>query len=525
MNKFNDAQSIWQLYERGVEYNQSESVMLYERVQQNENFFIGKQWEGLNAPDLEKPVLNFLKRVVTYFISMLVSDDISVSIDPFIQSESDQSTIILAEEIKRVIERTKAKALHRDMLRNAAVDGDGCFYLRFDPEMTTGQTAKGEIVIENIDNTNVIFGNPYTSDVQRQPYIIIVKREITELLKERARRMGCKEADSIQPDSASDKYAGEQEAPNALTTVLITLFKNNGTIRYVESTVDVIIKPETDTGCKLYPVAYMSWEKIKNSYHGQSPITGLIPNQIAVNRLLAMAIHSVKSTAFPKILYDVGKIDKWTNRVGEAIAVNGNPNEAIASSFRSMDMSAQVVQMIDSIINWTKDLMGASDAALGSVKPDNTSAIIAVQQASAVPLELQRLAFFQFVEDYVRIIIDIICSYYGVRMVSFEGVQDYYNFSSVDYDALNINVEVGKAAYWNELMQLQTLDNLFNKGIIQDAILYLEQIPDGYIKNKQELIEHLKQQQMQLQQMQASQDINGPQAKPAMPTDLIMPQP
>jgi len=58
--------------------------------------------------------------------------------------------------------------------------------------------------------------------------------------------------------------------------------------------------------------------------------------------------------------------------------------------------------MVDRTINYSRDMMGASDAALGNVKPENTSAILAVQKASSAPLELQRLAFYQFVEDAFR---------------------------------------------------------------------------------------------------------------------------
>ena len=53
---------------------------------------------------------------------------------------------------------------------------------------------------------------------------------------------------------------------------------------------------------------------------------------------------------------------------------------------------------------------------------------------------------------------------------------------------------------WRDLRgcpQIQTLDNLFSKGIITDAVTYLENIPSAYVKNKQKIIEGLKEQQMQ----------------------------
>ena len=69
-------EKIWQEYSRGVTYNTR--IGLYDQVKKNENFYIGKQWEGLNAPDLNKPVINVLRRVVSYFVSMIVSDDVAV---------------------------------------------------------------------------------------------------------------------------------------------------------------------------------------------------------------------------------------------------------------------------------------------------------------------------------------------------------------------------------------------------------------------------------------------------------------
>ena len=53
-------------------------------------------------------------------------------------------------------------------------------------------------------------------------------------------------------------------------------------------------------------------------------------------------------------------------------------------------MSSQVMQVIESLINYTKEMMGASDAALGNVKPDNTSAIIAVQPVSYTHLDVYK---------------------------------------------------------------------------------------------------------------------------------------
>ena len=50
-NKELTYQSIWQEYQTDLEYKNS--IDLFEKTKQQHNFFLGRQWEGLNAPDLK----------------------------------------------------------------------------------------------------------------------------------------------------------------------------------------------------------------------------------------------------------------------------------------------------------------------------------------------------------------------------------------------------------------------------------------------------------------------------------------
>lgn len=495
---------VFQEYQAGVAYKTA--VGLYENVERNENFFLGNQWEGVNAPDLPKPTLNMLKRVVSYFTAMIVSDDVAVSLMPLGGgAEEERRAARMAKEIAQVIEENGIKKKHRDVLRNAAVDGDGCFYLWFDPEKETGQRAKGGIVAEVIENTNLHYGNPHDPDVQRQPWLILSMRKLVEEVKDEARARGLCEEEVNSLCADSDQQQAEKGAGGELMTVLIKLWKEDGAVWALKCTEKQMICPPRCLDYSLYPVAVMPWDRVRSSCHGQSALNGLIPNQIAVNKLFAMAIRSVEMNAFPKVVYDATRIRRWSNRVGEAIAVAGNPNETIASGIRPSDMSAQVMETIDRAVAMTRDFLGASDAALGNVRPDNTSAIIAVQQAAAMPLQLQRLAFYQFIEDYVRILADMMSADYGVRTVwdEEEEKETDFDFSAFDSRRCRLNVEVGASAYWSELMQVQTLDNLVARGILSDGVEYLRNIPDHYIKNKQQLLEALEAQRAAKEQQAA----------------------
>ena len=70
---------IWKEYSDGIGYKTR--LALFETVEQNEDFYNDKQWEGVIAPDLVKPVFNFLKPAVNYYIAMLISDDIAVNVE------------------------------------------------------------------------------------------------------------------------------------------------------------------------------------------------------------------------------------------------------------------------------------------------------------------------------------------------------------------------------------------------------------------------------------------------------------
>jgi hypothetical protein len=459
-------QSIWEEYDKGRRYN--ESIGLYETVKQNENFFIGKQWERLNAPDFDKPVLNFLKRVVSYQISMIVSDDISANFT--LADETEESKFIcelLSEEINTIIEKNNIKSMNRDALRDAAVDGDCCIHIYSEVGEREGRIPEVEIKAELLSNTNILFGNPYSSTLQDQPFLIVVQKLFIDDVKKMLPK-----GEMIE----SDVSEGEGDKR---VTVLTRYFKCGKTVWYTKSTEKAFIKKPTDTKYRLYPLAFMNWERVKDSYHGQAVVTGLIPNQIAVNKLWAMALRQVTATSFPKVFFDRTKITEWTNRVGEAIGVMGDPNTAVATSFKPADLSGRLFDMVERTISYSRDMMGASDAALGNVKPENTSAILAVQKASSAPLELQKLGFYQFVEDYIRVIADVMRA-------------DYIGFPKIDIDALNVAVDVGASAYFSEMAQLATMDNLFARGIISDPVIYLEGIPDRYIRNKNKIINDLK---------------------------------
>ena len=485
------AEQVYRLYTKGVNFK--EEIGLYDTVENNENFFIGKQWEGVEANGNPTPTFNFLKRVTLFQVATVSSDEIAMQASPMAGSPvcGQGQLARVAETVNRqfeaLFERNKITALVREFLRNAAVDGDGCTYTYFDPEAETGQSIKGELVTEVVENTRVIFGNPCDREVQRQPWIIIALRRPVEEVRRMAEQNGFDprniQADEERNSRSADRFGEEQ----ATLMVYFTMNPENGRIWAGKYTQSGQVEPFRDTGLKRYPITWMNWDFVQDSYHGHALISQLIPNQVFVNQLFAMVMRSLQTTAFPKIIYDKTRIPHWDGGVGKAIGVNGGDMNTIARVMDPASVSPQISQFIDAVIGYTQNFMGTTDVALGNARPDNTSAIIALQRASNAPLELVKRNMYQAVEDLGRIYLDMMRAYYGCRIVQTE----MFDFAVLELLPMQLRLDVGASSYWSEITAIQTLDNLLmqNRISLED---YLERIPDGYISRKQELIDKIR---------------------------------
>ena len=197
-------------FEKGFGFKQQ--IGLYDTVQVNEDFFVGKQWEGVQANGLPTPTFNFLKRVVNFQVATITSDNMAIQATPlpsvsrFTAAQIEKITEVINHQYAAIIERNRIVSQLRQFIRYAAVDGDSCIYSWFNPTIENGQLVKGEIVTEIIENTRVHFGNPNCREVQNQPYIILSRRELVDDVRYRAERYqeagvcDIEDPDEIAPD-------------------------------------------------------------------------------------------------------------------------------------------------------------------------------------------------------------------------------------------------------------------------------------------------------------------------------------
>ena len=298
------------------------------------------------------------------------------------------------------------------------------------------------------------------------------------------------------------------------------------TVRVSKCTRHHEIFMDIDTEMTMYPIAWGNWEKQKNQYHGRALVTGIIQNQIFINNFFALVMRHMQLQAFPKRLYNADLISRFSNEIGENIGVRnlqpGQPINQVATTLQGMDLSNQILYVIDKAIEYTKDCLGSTDAQMGTSSMDNTSALMLLDTNSRTPLENIKAGLYEWVEDIVAIVLDMMATYYGKRpivrertfeepvidpatgvpmMDQYSGqmqmksvtrrVIEEYDFAELKHLYFSSKVDVGSGNVYSLAAQLQTLDGLRREGVIE-IVDYLERIPDSILPRRQELIQKLK---------------------------------
>lgn len=173
----------WALYEAGKTYNQQiinqNEISYYDMIDLVYSFYTGNQWKGQETKKLPKPVFNYIKRALTYFVASLTSTNTSINFETI---SPDVDVAVVNKEVGRVLEKNKIENRIRDMLFAAGITGDSCLHVIFNPNKKT-ELATGDIEFEIVDGSNVMFGNANITNVEKQPYIILVGRDLARNLE------------------------------------------------------------------------------------------------------------------------------------------------------------------------------------------------------------------------------------------------------------------------------------------------------------------------------------------------------
>ncbi len=491
----------WQLYESGLEYNRK--INLYETVRRNERFYRGEQWDGIER-DLPRPVFNLVRRIVDYLVGAITPVNLSIRYTderlPYLENAA------LRENVSRGLQLLDSNAAYRwksdrmnevasRALLNAAISGDGVFYCWWDASQDRGQPFAGDIRTDVIDSGNLFVSDVNCTDLQAQDDILLAGRATVDSLRREALENGASEKDlaRILPDDGDVTIPERTGSDKA--TYLIHFFRENGEVIFEKSTRSCLIR-RAPTGLRFYPVAYFNWSPRKGSYHGSSPISELIPNQKYINAAYALVMKHMNNTAFSKVVYDKSRIPEWSNEVGEAIAaVGGGDVSDAVSVLGTGQMQEGYLELIESVIETTKSLMGATDSALGDERANNTSAILALREASMISLRQVSARFSRCLGELASIWADMLCAYCPPERLLPVTENGVVTAHRVDYrllsrELLRATAECGDTTRFTPSATVTLLGELLSGGHIT-VRQYLQYLPDGCIADREALLREL----------------------------------
>ena len=511
-----DSTRYWEMRTQAYTYNEQLDPPTNNKYETNREMYLGNQWLNTDVKDLPKPVFNIIKRIITYFVANLTSSAVKVKWDEIVTRDNgidEEAAEVLTSEFEHFKQEEKFEDKLVELITDAAVVGDMCTRMYFDKESKPyagklNENVMGEIKMDVISGNLVHFGNANVRQVQKQPWIQIETRELVKDLKKEAKD-NQEDITTDSPSQGFDANSGDIEIEGKgsdKVTVVYTWEKKDGKIIESKSTENVVIYEDVDTGLTLYPIAWGNWQTQKNQYHGKDVVSEVINNQIFINRAFALAMWNVLQVAFPKLIYRNDLVSKPSNAVGTATGVKNLPpgtrlNE-VMDFVQPGNMSVQVMQLIDDAMRYTKEVMGISDAALGSVNPEQASgtAIVAVQKQAEIPLGIPQAAIYNFVGDIADIFCEMSSVYYGKRPVVVDGENGkelkMFDFDMLQDALIKSNVDVGASTYWSELAQTQTIENLYAQDKVT-AVEFFERLPDNYVMDRTGLLKAREQEEQQ----------------------------
>lgn len=537
---------VWALYEKGRNYHRMTNI--YTDTDRNYRMYNGNQWHGAKLGDVEPVQKNFIKPIVKYKVGVIHDNlyAINYSSQNFENKEFRQQAEKICEMLNkkaaRIWEKDKLDFKGRRITKDAAINDEGIIYVNYDLDK---QVPVNEIIKKN----DVYYGNENDDDIQLQPYILIRKRMPVVNAMEMARAEGLSEEKLLFIIGDNDTFeesgeAAKQEVDN-MVTVITKMWKENGTVHFSMSTRWLDIKKDKDSGLTYYPVAHFLWEEKEGSARGEGEVRFLIPNQIEVNRTEVRRVLTVKYQAYPQKIVNTDKVANPSaiNRVGGVIKTKGSATvddvAKIISTLPPAQMSPDVKQLQEDLIQVTRELAGAGDIATGQVNPENASgrAILAIQQASQSPMTEQKESYKNFIEDLAKIWLDMIIVYSqdGIKLEEEtndpQSGQPVIELVDVPQSALQelqavVKVDITPKGAFDKYAQEQSIENMFQAGMFSAEKLpelktYVKLLDDDSVMPKQKIEEAIKvieeeQQkialmnaQAQLMQQKAQQFLNG----------------
>ena len=532
--------TIWSLYELGKNYNRLRNM--YQEGTENYNYYYGRQWEGLQRPkeSSEPIVLNIIKPIIKYKTNIVKQRDYEIIFNPNTYSTPEELEALkdvtkgLNQFVMRAWEKSQAGKVVGNIVKSSAINSEGIIYFYIQGE-------ENDLHTEEIDKNNIYYGNENEQDIQKQPYILATFRKTVEEAREMAREFRSQGKNDLTDEDiesiVSDTNYYEQQGADKMTVelspmclVIMKFEKENGKVVVSCSTQTCDIYKKEQTDCELYPFAHFIWEEEKGYARGTSEVNSLKENQREINKTATRRAIAVKISSYPKLVVDKEKVanPESLNQVGSTVELTNlraDDVQKVINYLRPAQMSPDAYNLQQDLISGTRELAGAGDNATGNIDPTQASgkAILAVQQASQMPINEQVEGFKYFLEDCGRILFDLMKAYFidGLTLYATEDqvdqlgqtekVQRPFKLTQEQLEKLDVNlkIDISPKSPYDVYATVMTLENMLVRNLIT-LEEFTEALPDDSPEPKSDLemiLRNRREARRQIAQMQ--QQVNA----------------
>lgn len=452
---------LWDLYQDGLAYQAA--TKLSTNLPKFVKFYEGDQWAAptKNTKNLPRPVVNIIKMICRSKKSAILATPVKI----IYRAEDDMADVEKFNNFAEYIQKEIGQdALDKKGINDGVIKGSYFYHYYWDSEAKGKNGIKeGGLRCEMIDTLNIFFANPTEIDEQKQAWILIASREDIESVKAKADKDV--DPESISADESDSKYGTVEQKNNKLCTVLTRYFRQNGEVYCEKATKGVVVnKPfaitpdvqaaAVELGIEdapnnslpdnhednslipntarayLYPIVVGNYEIRENSIYGLGEVEGIIPNQKAINFNLAMSLLNAQEVAWGKYIVAPNALKGQTinNEPGQVLIDYTGTGVGI-KKMTEQAMQSQPLQLIDTIMQMTRNVTGANEVMSGEVLGANMSgaAIAQLQSQAQQPIEELKDAFWLTKEKQGRVLAQFFKLYYSQKEFSYtkesEGVE------------------------------------------------------------------------------------------------------
>jgi hypothetical protein len=554
-NTKKDKDLVYQVY-REFEHATSfvDSINLRRDIKRCVNFEAGNQWNmDEDVQDFPKITLNIVKQIGKVRKSNVLQNEYG-----YLVTMNDLKSVRKIQDfLKHLSEKLKLKAKDLKVVNDVFTKGTGLVYFYWDADRNgflskSGGTLRAEV----IDVRRFRVADPYIQDLQDQEYVIFTSRERLDSIK-------AKYGVDVPPTAEdytqeTEKFVTSEDPQQEFTNVYTKFYRNedNQVFFVITTETHMLKKPtplnpfyqgsskeEPNTMSTMdsikekrlsqevfdrYPFASLVFDERDNCFYGIPGALEVIEAQKSINQHFSVYDKGIQDNVLGGFIHRRGVLGEQeiTTENGQILQLDLLPGENWQNVFGRIPVN----NIPTDALNYSSNLLGVVRQVSGASNVTIGAADYSGQSGKQTQMLLQRarensndlaMIFNEYKKDQAHIMFLFSKFFYDNEDFSivehgymkdnvrnYEGADKFDGTQMVGKD-VQIEIRVGPAPSFSEFSSMELLGMMVQSGQAPLEV-YLTNLPDGYVNNKQELLDLLKnnsQQQIQglTQQLEQAQ--------------------